>query len=448
MAALMGIAAPNREADLNAMLTKISYRGSAASIFPNSSTTIGLLLPDHLKSAATNPHKFEASAGCGHFAKASLNSTGLSLSRDLVGFVPLYYGYDAQGVLIFASEVKALLPFSQEVYELQPGATLANGRVIPPAAPATVELLSLPPEEIAAQLSRLLEQAVKSRADTAPQFGCLLSGGLDSSVVAALARPCREKMHTFAAGVVGAPDLHFARYAAEFLKAEHHECSVTLNEMLAVLPDVIYHMETFDALLLRSSILHYLASQRAIDYVPALFSGEGGDELFAGYDYLKTLPMDQLPQELDDIIGRLHNTALQRVDRCIQAHGITGWVPILDPEVMSFASRIPVEYKLRQGVEKWILRKVAEPLLPVEIVHRPKAKFWQGGGVGDLLANHANQAISDHDFFAERRLPNDWTLHSKEELLYYRIFKEHFGELDHLDWVGRTKGAPVQYPAV
>ncbi len=448
MTALVGIAAPNREADLTAMLTKISYRGSAASIFPNSSTTIGLLLPDHLKSAAANPDIFEASAGRGHFAAASLNGADLKLTRDLVGFAPLYYGHDAQGVLIFASEVKALLPYSQEVYELQPGATLADGRLIPPPIPAAVELLSIPPEEIAAELRSILDQAVKSRADTAPHFGGLLSGGLDSSVVVALARPYREKMHTFAAGVVGAPDLHYARLAAEFLKTEHHERSVTLPDMLAVLPDVIYHMETFDALLLRSSILHYLAAQQAIDYVPALFSGEGGDELFAGYDYLKTLPLTQLSEELEDITGRLHNTALQRVDRCIQAHGITGWVPILDPDVMAFASRIPVEYKLHQGVEKWILRQVAEPLLPVEIVHRPKAKFWQGGGVSDLLANHANQVISDRDFFAERRLPNGWTLHSKEELFYYRIFKEHFGELERLDWLGRTKGAPVQYPAV
>ncbi len=445
MTALVGIAAPNREADVKTMLTKISYRGSSTFISQHSAVTIGVLQPNHLKRTTIDPHLFQATAGRGHFAAASVNNVSISLTRDTVGFVPLYYGYDDQGVLMFASEVKALLPFLQQVVELPPGATLNNGKVIPPPARTRVEPLSAQPDEIADELRRLLDQAIKSRADTAHQFGCLLSGGLDSSIVAALARPYVEKMLSFAAGVEGAPDLHYARLAADFLKAEHHERSVTLSEMLAVLPDVIYHLESFDALLIRSSILHYLASQQAADYVPALFSGEGGDELFAGYDYLKTLPENQLREELDDITARLHNTALQRVDRCIQAHGITGWVPILDPQVVAFSNRIPVKFKLHNGVEKWILRQAAEPLLPKAIVHRPKSKFWQGGGVADLLANHANQTISDGDFLAERRLLNGWTLNSKEELLYYRIFKEHFGELDFLDWVGRTKGAPVQY---
>jgi asparagine synthase (glutamine-hydrolysing) len=448
MTALVGIAAPKREADLNAMFQKLAYRGSKSSIYQDKTATVGILLPDHISTTPPSAHIFTANAGPGHFARASVSSSGLNLTRDLVGVVPMYYGYDAQGILTFASEVKALLPFTQEVFELQPGASLTDGQVFPAVRPPTPETMTSPPAEIAAELTRRLDQAVRLRAETAPQFGCLLSGGLDSSIVAALARPYAATMHTFAAGVAGAPDLEYARYAADFLKTEHHERSVTFGGMLAVLPDVIYHLESFDALLIRSSILHYLASQEAVGQVQALFSGEGADELFAGYDYLKALPGSQLRDELDDITARLHNTALQRVDRCIQAHGISGWVPMLDPVVVEFAGRIPVEYKLHQGVEKWILRQAAETLLPEEIVNRPKAKFWQGGGVGSLLSDHANQVISDHDFYAERRLPNGWTLNTKEELLYYRIFKETFGELENLDWVGRTKGSPVNYPSM
>ena len=122
-------------------------------------------------------------------------------------------------------------------------------------------------------------------------------------------------------------------------------------------------------------------------------------------------------------------------------------VPFTDPEVLNYALQIPTKYKLyRNGgepIEKWILRKAVEDLLPNSILWRPKSKFWQGAGVVDLLEQFANEKISDQDFRRERELLNGWTLNSKEEVLYYRIFKDHFGELTNLDWMGRTKGAPV-----
>lgn len=446
MTAIAGIAAPNREADLNTMLGKIKHRGPAFSIFQENSSTIGLFYPSYAQKPSSAAGVYAAGAGRGHFAAARIDDGGLALTRGQVGFAPLYYGYDAQGTLLFASEVKALLPFTREVSELPPGSTFRDGQVTLPKPAETVELLQLPVERISVELRRLLDDAVRVRAESAPDFGSLLSGGLDSSIITAIARHYKSGLHTFAAGTADAPDLRFASETAEFLECRHHSRVVSIKEMLAVLPNVIFHMESFDALLIRSSILHYLASQMAKDFVPALFSGEGGDELFAGYDYLKTLPLSALGDELMDITSRLHNTALQRVDRCIQAHGITGWVPILDPEVMAYAQRIPVDLKMHHGVEKWILRQAARPLLPEEIANRPKAKFWQGGGVGNLLAEHANQTISDRDFHKERRIAAGWLLNSKEELLYYRIFKHYFGDLQQLDWMGRTKGAPVQFP--
>jgi asparagine synthetase B (glutamine-hydrolysing) len=200
--------------------------------------------------------------------------------------------------------------------------------------------------------------------------------------MAALAKKRVPKLHTFAAGLPGAPDLKFARQMASYIKSEHHEVIVSLDEILSVLPDVIYSLESFDALLVRSSILNFLVARQAARFTPAVFSGEGGDELFAGYEYLKSVPPQSLSAELVDILKRLHNTALQRVDRCASANGTLPHVGFLDPEVVKYALGIPAEFKLHDGVEKWILRESVSDLLPRRfcIVPRPssgKAAVWK-----------------------------------------------------------------------
>jgi asparagine synthase (glutamine-hydrolysing) len=291
---------------------------------------------------------------------------------------------------------------------------------------------------MANELRRRLHLAVKRRlaGDT---LGCWLSGGLDSSVLAALARPFVTHLHTFVAGVPGAPDVEAARAVAGYLKAEHHEVMVDLPGLLDVLPRVIYHLESFDALLVRSSLTNYLVAGEAARYVPAVLSGEASDELFAGYAYLAGLPSGRLAGELLELIAGLHNTALQRVDRCAAAHGLLAYVPFTDPAVVDYALCIPPELKRRDGVEKWILRHAFSGALPEAILWRKKAKFWEGAGVGKMMAEYAEERIGDAAFLGERRLPNGWLLRTKEELLYYRIFREHFGDLAELDWMGRTK---------
>lgn len=374
-------------------------------------------------------------------AQAAVDAAGPTLLRDPLGMAPLYYAHTDAGGLYFASEVKALLPFSRDVHILLPGHVYDGVQTRPFHRIQAGQPISTDPQPITRELRRRLEAAVQD-CIVGDEMACWLSGGLDSSAIAALAVRSVRRLSTFAAGLPHAPDLAAARSVASFIRSEHYELPITFAEMLAALPDVIYHLESFDALLVRSSIINFLAGRAAADYAPAILSGEGADELFAGYAYLKVLKLEKLTAELIDITQRLHNTALQRVDRCSAAHGLLAHVPFLAPDLVEYAHRIPVGLKLRGGVEKWILRQALIGLLPDKIVRRTKVKFWEGAGVGDLLAEHACDHVSDRDFEAEHVLPNGWRLWTKEELMYYRIFREHFGEFGNLDWMGRTKGAP------
>jgi asparagine synthase (glutamine-hydrolysing) len=461
VAGIAGIDSDGKQEQVGQMLGRITHRGEAGSkIVETHGATLGAVWPE-AQVVPTPPTLQQQAVWDGGrpplpdpevlgqerepFAVAVATPDGLFLARDPLGVGPLYYGRTGDGALCFASEVKALLEVTQDVREFPPGTWYDDRggfKVFSEVEQRPV--LSRDVGEIASGLRVRLEQAVCRRVDGGV-IGCWLSGGLDSSALAALARPHVSKLHTFAAGLSGAPDLGFARQVADFLDTEHHQVVVTLDELLGVLPEVIYHLESFDALLLRSSVTNYLAGKLAANYVGAVFSGEGGDELFAGYAYLQELRPDQLPAELVDITRRLHNTALQRVDRSAGAHSLVAHVPFLDSDVVEYAMRIPSQLKLQrdgEATEKWILRQSLVDTLPDEVLWRRKAKFWQGAGVGDLLAQYAEEQIADDEFSRERYLPNGWVLDTKEELMYYRIFRSHFGELSNLSWMGRTKGAP------
>jgi asparagine synthase (glutamine-hydrolysing) len=442
MAGIAGIAAAGRQQQVRYMLDSLAHRGKAGSeVFECGSVTLGAVWPQvQAGTAVTDRNGARDDAGAGHWAAAQVRDGKLVLERDPIGVAPLYYGLTGEGILCFASEVKALLRVTNDIREVPPGHVVEGQQLREVFRLEQPAVVKDPPDRVAGELRRRLGAAVKKciRGEAA---GSWLSGGLDSSTMAALARPNVSVLHTFVAGLPGAPDLDFARQVAAHIGSEHHEVVVSFEQMLEVLPDVIFHLESFDALLVRSSITNYLVARAASQYVPTAFSGEGGDELFAGYAYLKAIDPQALSDELLDITGRLHNTALQRVDRCASACGLVAHVCFLDPQVVEYALRIPSQMKMHEGVEKWILRRAADGLLPAPVLARDKSKFWEGAGVGDLLADYANGNVSDADFSRERVLPNGWTLASKEELIYYRIFKERFGSARDLAWMGRTKGA-------
>lgn len=448
MAAIAGIASPNAEEQVKTMLERMSHRGPEGSLIRSiGGVTMGVCWPQGQPEAGEQLRKSgraEDVVNDSHYAWAETDGKTIKLSRDPLGVSPLYYGWNWDDRLCFSSEVKGLAGFVQQVHELPPGCILQENTLVRHSRLELQEPINAPQQEIAAELRKRLERSVAKRARSVAVFGSWLSGGLDSSALAALARPYIDTMHTFAAGFEGAPDLEAARLVARHIQSTHHEIVPTFQEIIKLIPDVIHHLESFDALLVRSSLMNFLVAKVSSDYVPAVFSGEGGDELFAGYDYLKDLSLEDLPGELVDISSRLHNTALQRVDRCSAAHGTVAFVGFLDQSVVDYALSIPAEYKIANGLEKWILRQSVSDLLPDQIVWREKAKFWEGAGIEDRLAAYAEEQVTDKDFQNERQLPNGMLLNSKEELFYYRIFEEHFGRMEDIEWMGRTKGAPVQ----
>lgn len=369
---------------------------------------------------------------------------GLLLARDRLGVEPLYWGRDEEGRLWFASEIKALCGIVQEVEEFPPGHywTDANGLVQFADVPPPEAVIAEPAQAVAA-VADALEAAVALRLSDDARCGSFLSGGLDSSLVVAIAqRQADEPLKTFGAGLTGSPDLHWSQQVADWLGTDHHTVEFGPDDVVAALPEVIEALETFDPALVRGAIATYLVSRFAADHVQVVLSGEGADELFAGYHYLRAFEEpDSLSEELRYTMRSLHNTNLQRVDRMTQAFGLQARVPFLDRRVVDTAFRIDPDLKLHgpQQTEKWILRKVAERYLPDDVVWRKKEKFAIGTGVGDVLKAYAESEISDSDFAANRVLPGGFRLNVKEELLYYRIFSRFFPFADVASTIGRSR---------
>jgi asparagine synthase (glutamine-hydrolysing) len=441
------------------MLDRIAHRGNSGSkILESHGATLGAVWseieiepsPPALQQQAAwdgnrpplpDPAALEQKGG--PFALTAATPDGVFVARDPLGVRPLYYGRTDDGTLCFASEVKALLAVTHDVREFPPGTWFASHEGF--QSFFEVERgpdLSLDPKSIATQLRLRLEKAISQQSDR-DALGCWLSGNLNSSSLAALARPHVAELRTFSVGTPGTPDLERAQRMASFLQTQHHEITVTLDEVLAPLPGVIWHLESFDVRLVRSSVTRYLAAQRAADHVGTMLFDEGADELFGGCDYLKKLEPREMSDEIVKRSQRLYSTALLRVDRSASAQGLIPHVPFLDLDVFQYALSIPAEFKVRrngQVVDKWILRLALKGVLPDDMLRPSEATLWQGAGVGFLLAQSAENQITDGEFCRERTLPNGWTLEDKEALMYYRIFREHFGDLDDLSWMGRTEG--------
>ena len=228
-------------------------------------------------------------------------------------------------------------------------------------------------------------------------------------------------------GTDGSPDLLAARTVAEFLGTDHHEIDYRAAEALESLPNVVRAIESFDPGLVRSAVPNYMLARMTRQHVRVVLTGEGADELFAGYEYLRefTEP-DALRAELERTVRSLHNLNLQRCDRVTMAHAVEARVPFLDREVIEWALRVPADAKIaRPGEpEKRLLREAFDGWLPDELLWREKAEFGDGSGARDVLSAAIEADVSDEAFAAERGAV-DPPLRTKEELAYYRVWREH-----------------------
>jgi len=384
------------------------------------------------------------------FAFVISDGQTLFAARDTLGIKTLFYGRKGDSIYL-ASELKSITKITDEVYEFPAGHYMtADGEFVRfaklPPAPKEYPETSL--EEIVDDIKSIIALSIIHRVDFSLPTASLLSGGIDSSVICAMASELYKKkfgadarLKTFSLGVGESEDIKCARIMAEHLGTEHHEVIVDLVDLLLALPEVIYYLEHFDPSLVRSSVSNFLISRFAKENgIEVLLSGEGGDEVFCGYSHLKSMPAGKLYDGQIEILEFLHNNASLRLDRMNLCNSIKVVTPLISGQLLDYSlMNIPPEYKIKEEngrkMEKWIFRKAFEELLPDEIVWRLKQEFSQGSGAAASLPGHFEKSISNSELEeAQAKFP---IIRSKEELYYFRIFTKNFGEGKAVDTVGQ-----------
>jgi asparagine synthase (glutamine-hydrolysing) len=371
------------------------------------------------------------------------------MARDPIGIMPLYYGHDGHGQLMVASEMKALMGVCNQVHEFPPGHFWASGQAEPQRwyrrdweAFEAVENAS----SDLGVLRAALDDAVKSHLMTDVPYGVLLSGGLDSSITAALAAKHAAmrvedgekspawwpRLHSFAIGLTGSPDLAAAELAANHIGTVHHGFTFTIQEGLDALDEVIYHLETYDVTTIRAATPMYLMARKIHAMgIKMVLSGEGADEIFGGYLYFHKAPDPRaFHEETVRKLSRLHSYDCLRANKAMAAWGVEARVPFLDTRFLDVAMRLnPADKMIGAGrMEKQILREAFSDMLPEEIAWRQKEQFSDGVGYGwiDAVKDHAETQVSDADIArAAGRFPFN-TPQSKEAYFFRGIFEKHF----------------------
>ena len=371
------------------------------------------------------------------------------IARDPIGVIPLYIGYDSDGTVYCASELKALEGFCERYEPFLPGHYYSSreGKMVRwyKRDWMTYEGAMSNPVPVSA-LHDALEAAVRRQLMSDVPYGVLLSGGLDSSVVSAIAKKYAARrvetdgqkeawwpqLHSFAIGLKGAPDLVKAREVADFIGTVHHEINYTIQEGLDALRDVIYFIETYDVTTVRASTPMYLLARVIKSMgIKMVLSGEGADEVFGGYLYFHKAPDARaFHEETVRKLSKLYMYDCLRANKSLAAWGVEGRVPFLDKEFLDVAMRIDPQYKMCPGktIEKKIVREAFSDMLPESVVWRQKEQFSDGVGYSwiDTLKAVTAEAVSDTEMeHAADRFPIN-TPRNKEEYYDRSIFEEYF----------------------
>ncbi|MFZ6027599.1 MAG: asparagine synthase B [Chloroflexota bacterium] len=384
----------------------------------------------------------------GMFALAIYQNGELLLARDPLGIKPLYTGQRGD-TLYFASEIKSLVGLVDAVEAFPPGywyhSRLGKHQFYDVAA-IPRKISPIEDEQVAVERIReTLQQAVQKRLMSDVPLGVSLSGGLDSSIVTFLAREGKPGLNSFAVGIEGSSDLAAARLVSRAIGTRHHEYVYSLDEIKQALPEILYYLESFDPALVRSAVANYFLARLAAEHVKVFLTGEGADELYAGYAYLNQFETaEALQAELIYITSALHNTNLQRADRLSMAFGLEARVPFLDTASVALAFSLPTAKKLRRSdwPEKALLRHAFADDLPQSIVSRPKLKFSKGAGSSELIAQEATATISNEEFLAEQKRLKamwDYPLKNKEALYYYQILRQFYADEWILPGMGKSR---------
>jgi asparagine synthase (glutamine-hydrolysing) len=383
------------------------------------------------------------------FAIYDVENDAYFIARDHMGIIPLYMGWDQNGTFYVASELKALEGVCTKIELFPPGHYMSSthGKLVQWYKRSWDEYAAVKENETQiSEIKTALEEAVHRQMMSDVPYGVLLSGGLDSSVISAVAKKYSSRrvesndetdawwpqLHSFSVGLDGSPDLAAAQVVADHIGTVHHEIKFTIQEGLDAIKDVVYNLETYDITTIRASTPMYLMARVIKSMgIKMVLSGEGADELFGGYLYFHKAPdAQEFHEETVRKLNKLHMYDCLRANKSLAAWGIEGRVPFLDKEFMDVAMRINPQDKMINGerMEKWVVRKAFEDMLPESVAWRQKEQFSDGVGYSwiDTLKEVVDAEVSDEQLAnAHFRYPIQ-TPQNKEEFYYRSIFETHF----------------------
>lgn len=383
------------------------------------------------------------------FALYDIENNCYLIVRDHIGVMPLYHGWDTKGNYYVASELKSLEGICKKIEIFPPGHYYFSKEDNLKKWYKRDWMLYENVKNTKSNIDKLrigLEEAVHRQLMSDVPYGVLLSGGLDSSIISAIAKKYSARrvesqdlkeawwpqLHSFSVGLKGSPDLKYATEVAEYIGAIHHEIHFTIQEGLDSINDVIYHLETYDVTTVRASTPMYLIARVIKSMgIKMVLSGEGADEIFGGYLYFHKAPnAEEFHKETIRKLEQLHLYDCNRANKSLAAWGVEARVPFLDKEFMEIAMTINPQDKMvaKNKMEKWILRKAFEEYLPDSVTWRQKEQFSDGVGYNwiDTLKKLAEDVVSDEQMNQKNyRFPINPPL-NKEEYYYRTIFEAHF----------------------